>query len=434
MDGNYLRTNVNIGTAKVEHDLNPHVVLRDQVRYANYQRDLVITEPLLRNIGLTTPLSTVNISRNAISAKSTETMLDNQTDGIAHFNTGKIRHTLVSGFEAFRETSDPTRFAYVAPGTSLLSPSSNQQFAAPPTTTSHVNDSATDVSAYMLDSASFGKHFIASGGVRYDRFDNTYAQTIGVPSRFNRVDAKPTWRAALVYKPTANGSVYADAGTSFNPSAESLSLSAGSANVPPENNKTYEAGTKWDFNRGRLQLNGSVFQTTKENARETDPTNSLLVVVSGTQRVNGVQTSITGHINNRWDIMSSYANLDSKVVASRFYPTSVGYPLANVPRNNFTFWSNHRLPQHFELGLGANFLGKRTVSSTAPIEPVTGQVKAVPSYWVFNAMLSHPINEHVEMQLNGYNLANRYYYDQLHPNHVIPGPGRSLLVGFRFHF
>jgi len=53
---------------------------------------------------------------------------------------------------------------------------------------------------------------------------------------------------------------------------------------------------------------------------------------------------------------------------------------------------------------------------------------------VFNAMLSHPLNEHVDLQLNGYNLANRFYYDQLHPGHILPGPGRSLLIGFRFKF
>ena len=49
-------------------------------------------------------------------------------------------------------------------------------------------------------------------------------------------------------------------------------------------------------------------------------------------------------------------------------------------------------------------------------------------------MLSHPLNEHVDLQLNGINLANRFYYDQLHPGHVVPGPGRSLLVGLKFKF
>ena len=84
--------------------------------------------------------------------------------------------------------------------------------------------------------------------------------------------------------------------------------------------------------------------------------------------------------------------------------------------------------------MGANYVASRSASSTAPLDATTGLPKAAPAYWVFNAMLSRPINEHVTVQLNGYNLANRFYYDQLHPGHIVPGPGRSLLAGFRFSF
>ena len=181
-------------------------------------------------------------------------------------------------------------------------------------------------------------------------------------------------------------------------------------------------------------MNSSWFRTVKENARETDPTNALLVVLAGTQKVSGVQTSIRGRITSRWELLSSYAYLDSKVVGSRFFPAAIGYPLANVPKNTFNVWSTHHLPWRFEGGVGTNYVSSRNTSSTAPLDATTGLVKAAPSYWVFNAMLSRPLNEHVSLQLNGYNLANRFYYDQLHPGHIVPGPGRSLLAGFHFRF
>lgn len=431
--GNFLRTYADIGTAKIEHDVNEHLTLRNQVRYANYSRAVLVTEPRLSGITPLTPLDSVQVMRGQISARSTETLLDEQLDAVVHFNTFGIRHTLVTGVEATRETSDPTRATYAAPSTSLLNPVYSGALAAP-TPSSAVTDTAVGLGAYVLDTASLGRHFEASGGIRYEKFDNTYRQTVGAVWNFSRLDQKPTWRAALVYRPTGNGSIYFDAGTSFNPSAESLSLTAGSANIPPETNKTYEVGTKWEFNGSRLQINTSWFRTTKDNARESDPTNSLLVVLAGTQRVSGVQTNVRGRITSRWEMLSSYAYLDSRVVGSRFYPGSVGYPLANVPRNTFNFWSTHHLPRRFEGGIGANYVSSRNASSTVPLDPTTGLVKAAPSYWVFNAMLSHPLNEHVDLQLNGYNLANRFYYDQLHPGHIVPGPGRSLLVGFRFKF
>src|SRR5581483_397716 len=207
-------------------------------------------------------------------------------------------------------------------------------------------------------------------------------------------------------------------GTSFNPSAESLSLSAGTADIAPETNRTYEFGTKWDRGNNRFSAGASWFRTIKENAREADPTNSLLYVDAGNQRVSGVQVNAQGRLTSRWDIFSSYAYLDSRVVSSPFYPLAVGYPLANVPRHSFNFWSNYHLPHHFDTGLGADYVSSRTASSTAPLDPTTGLIKQVPGYWVFNAMLSHPLNEHIDLQLNGYNLANRYYYDEIHPGHI----------------
>jgi len=297
-----------------------------------------------------------------------------------------------------------------------------------------VQDSALTLGVYAVDTIALGRKWNLTGGVRFDRFDDTYDQLIAPVSHFNRIDEKPTWRGAVTYKPIEMATLYFDAGTSFNPSAESLSLSAGSANIPPETNRTYEFGTKWNFNRGRLAVNSSWFRTTKENARESDPTNSLLYVLAGTQRVSGTEVDVRGRVTSRWDVLASYAYLDSKVVGSQFYPLAIGYPLANVPAHTFNFWSNYRAPRHFDLGFGTNYVSSRSASSTVPLDPTTGLIKAVPGYWVFNAMASHPITEHLSVQVNAYNLANRYYYDELHPGHIVLGPGRSALVGFNFKF
>ena len=88
-NGNYLRTYDDIGTAKLEHDVNRHVTVRDQVRYANYVRDARITEPqLVAPVTLATPLSAIMVNRNEIRVDSVETYLDEQLDVTARFNTG----------------------------------------------------------------------------------------------------------------------------------------------------------------------------------------------------------------------------------------------------------------------------------------------------------------------------------------------------------
>jgi catecholate siderophore receptor len=435
-NANYLRTYDDIGTAKVEHDVNSKVTVRDQVRYANYIRDVLITEPQIATpVSLSTPLAEMVVNRHEIGVNSTETSLGEQLDVTAKFKTGWLQHTLITGIEAGRETSDPTRPTYTnVPTTSLLNPDPYQPFEGTATITSRVHTTALSAAAYVLDTIRLGKKWDLTGGVRWDRFDTDYTQSVPPASAFRRVDEMPTWRAALVYKPVPIGSIYFSAGTSFNPSAETLSLSASTADLPPEKNKTYEFGSKWDFSSGRLSLRTALFRTAKTNAREPDPDNPLLDVLAGDERVDGVEFEVRGRLTSRWDILSSYAYLDSEVVSSNYYPASVGALLANVPKDTFNLWTSYRLPGHWQAGAGGNFVSSRTASSTAPLDPTTGLVKEVPGYWVFNAMAKHPLGEHADLQVNVYNLANRYYYDELHPAHIVLGPGQSATIGIKFKF
>jgi len=133
-------------------------------------------------------------------------------------------------------------------------------------------------------------------------------------------------------------------------------------------------------------------------------------------------------------VLSSYAYLDGKLTESQFFPAAVGAQLANVPKNTFNLWTTYRAPWRFTVGGGSQFVDSRTASSTVPLDPTTGLVKQIPSYWVFNAMVAHPLTERIDFQLNLYNLANRYYYDEPHPAHIVPGPAFTALAGLNFHF
>ena len=462
-DLNYLRADVNIGTVKAEHDLETHGILRNVARYANYVRSARISEPQVNtatsgSITPQTPLDQVLVNRNQIATDSTETFLWDQADASLTGKAFGLRHTAVAGVEGGRETSSPVRPTFYAtqvvnggvvsintvPTTSLLDPNEGQPFSGTPLPSSNVHTSALSVGVYLLDDIQINPKWEISGGVRWDRFDATYnavnwtypapGQSVATPSQFERVDEKPTWRGALVYKPKPNGSVYFDYGTSFNPSAESLALSQGTANLPPEENQTFETGSKWDLNGGRLSMRGSLFRTDKENARETSPTNSALVVLAGNQRVTGAEFELQGHVTDRWELLSSYTFMHSEVVKSEFFPASVGSQLANVPDNLFNLWTEYHLPRGFEVGGGGNFVDSRTASSTVPNDPTTGLPKAVPSYWVANAMAKYEISDRLSAQVNVFNLLDRNYIDQIHPGHLVPGAGTSALFGLKYTF
>jgi catecholate siderophore receptor len=436
----YLKTDADIGTVKVSHEVSETLTLRDQLRYANYGRDFRITEPQATATisgpapTLSTPLDQIVVKRNELTGTSTETFFQNQFDVIGKFDTGSFSHTVVTGIEASRETSDPTRFTWTGvPTTGLLTPDEHQTFAGTATVSSKVKTTANSVGVYAVDTLKLSERWEVLGGFRWDYFDADFANAV-TGQAFNRVDEMPSWRGAVVFKPRPNGSIYFDYGTSFNPSAESLALSAGNANLPPEENQTFELGTKWDVLSGKLSLRGAIFRTEKTNARETNPSNSNEIVLAGKQRVEGLELEAGGRLTDHWRIAAGYALLDSAVESSRFFPGSVGYPLANVPRHTVSLWTTYELPWDLEIGGGVRYVGSRTASSTVPLDPVTSRLKEAPGYWTLDAMIKYHLSRHVDLQVNVYNLTNNSFYDQVHPAHIVPGAGISALFSTNFKF
>ncbi len=491
---NYLKTNDDILNLGAEHDFSPSVNVHTMARAANYPRQAQITEPqICSNASLSVPVGGVvaslptlaynsavscpytpdtaasditQVNRNQIQTKSVEGILWDQTEVSARFNTVGIRHELVAGAEGGQEFSNPRRYSYTinkvntVPETTLLDPNEAQSFSGTGYVTSVVHTKSKSIGAYFVDTAKLGRRFELTGGVRWDRFNTSYNLYQPTPpaggtvtaavAPISRVDEQPSYRAAIVYKPNVRGSVYFDYGTSWNPDAESLSLSVGlvNGNVAPEENKSFEAGAKWSFLNERLLTEGAWFRTEKDNAHETSPTNSNEIVAAGNQLVQGLQFSMVGRMPEGMDLVVGYAYLDSDVLYSQFFPTAVGYPLANVPRQTFNLFVTHRLPLRFNGGLGGNYVGARTASSTVPYVPtgfapnpngagylVTSvAMKQVPGYWAFNAMLKRPLTERLELQVNVNNVLNRYFIDLPHPSHLIPGAGASALFGINFRF
>ena len=429
----FLRTQVDIGTVKFEHDFNDHVSVRDQFRYANYQRAGRITEPQVIYTGVTpnTPLSQVLVNRNPISVFSTEGFLDNQTDVTVRFNTGPVAHTLVGGIELGRETSTPTRIRYTGvPTANLLTPNLSQPFVGIPSIQTQINTRSSSYSAYLVDTIEIGEHWELIGGFRWDTFETSFKQYIAPAVSLNRTDNMPSYRAAIVYKPLPNGSVYFAYGTSFNPSAETLSLAVNTADLAPEENETFELGTKWLVNDGRLTVNGAVFQITKLNARVPDPLNAAFNILGGNQRVRGFEVGVQGYLTDRWEMFAGYAFLDNKVIESTL-PATVGQMLGNTPRNTLSVWSSYHLPWYgIEIGGGVQYVSTRIASSTP--NATTGLIEVAPGYVTLQAMAKYPLRPGIDLQLNAYNITNTRYYDLLHPSHVVPGSGPSVLLTASF--
>ncbi|THD58132.1 TonB-dependent siderophore receptor [Phenylobacterium sp.] len=440
-DSDYLRTAANVETAKFEHDFSPDITIRDQIRYADYARHWRDTEPQVSTTGLTaaTPLSAITVNRALQGGTSRETFFQNQMDLLANFHTGSVEHHLAAGWEIGPESSTPTYDNGLGlPATSLLSPT-RVPFSGIDFPRVRVKTTAFTVGAYLIDTLKFGDHWEVSGGARWDSFDSHYvAQFLGntVPTLnqpttrqdVHELDQKPSWRGSVIFKPVSYGSIYFDYSTSFNPSAESLSqivavrsFNTGNIGLAPEENETFELGTKWNLLTSRLQLQAAIFREEKTNAREPDPANTAFNILAGDQRVDGGEIELVGKVTDDWQVTASYTHLHGETIKTVTGGPPLGSPLFNAPDDSVALWTTYQLPMNIQVGGGLNYLSQRYASLT------TTPFTSVPGYTTLDAMAKWQVTPHIRLQVNVNNLTDKFYYDQIHGFHVIPGEGRTAL-------
>jgi catecholate siderophore receptor len=277
--------------------------------------------------------------------------------------------------------------------------------------------------------------------VRVDRFAASYKQTTlatGAVLNLSHTDVVASPRVALVYKPVLWQSVYFSYGTSFDPSAEALTLTSKLANLGPVKATTYEGGSKTSLFDGGLLLTGALFRTEVNNAQINDPENPGLTVLQGKVRVQGLELGATGHIGSKLEITAGYTYLDGVTSGTAGTAPVVRYTdvlVPNLARNALNFWGEYDITDSWEVGLGFNYLDQRAANVVAP-----GTAAAfVPSYVVWNAMMSYRVSPHLSVQVNAINLFDKVYYDAVYytsasENHAIPGPGRTVRVTLRASF
>lgn len=448
-DRDYELIRTDIATVQLEHKFNDDVRITNTIRAGQTVRDSIITAPRFLDVQAGANITyDGTITRQLQSRDQKDSILAEQINLIAKFKTGLLRHDLVAGGEVIYETSKnfgrtqvPTNGSGT-PTTTIFNPNPNQNFIGRIVRNGgYTETKALSLAAYLFDTISLGDHWQITGGLRYDRFDVDYTSVAagtapnflsGAETNLGRVDEMVSWRAGLVFKPVEKGSIYLGYGTSFNPSAEGLTLgtgtqSANNLNVAPEQSRTVELGAKWDLFDDKLQLTAAIFRTDKTNARTFDAAvNTDPVVLDGEQRVQGVEFGFAGNFTDHWRVFGGYTYLDSEVIASN-NPLEVGREVMNTPRQSANLWTVYDLPHGFQIGAGMQFTDTRYNSNSSTAREAAG-------YCLFDALIGYKVNDHLSLRLNILNLTDEEYIDRLGGGHFIPGAGRCAMLTASFSF
>ena len=417
----YSHVSVDVATARLTTQLGKGWALHNALRYASYGQSFRIAEPgVPAIIAPGTPLSSLAVVRTERGGRSSQSILEDDADATKAFEMLGLAHTLVVGASLGRQTSDPTVLSFSgAPGTNLVDPDEDQLFSGVAKAKTIAHFTAATAAGYVGDVVTTGPWQLDLDG-RVDRFAAHYRNAVPTPVFFDHTDVAPTWRAVLVYAFTPTARAYVLAGTSFDPSAEGLSLSASTADLAPETTRTYEGGVKWDATP-TLLVTGAVFDTTMFNAREPSPTEPSLDILAGTERVRGAEIEAQGRITPRWLMQGGYTYLDARVVASP--NADAGQPLQNAPKHNLRLFTAYDVSDRLTIGGGYQYQSSRV---PAPVLDANGFSQQVPGYWVASALIRYRIAPHAWLQLNADNFTGAHYYDGLDDNHVNVGAGRSL--------
>ncbi len=453
-NSDYDKVQADMATVRVEHDFAPGFKLHNITRYGRTSQDYLLSAFLNSGANLATPNpadpSTWTMVRNTRTVKDQENrILTNQSSLTSQFDTGSLRHTLVTGLEltSERQITYGLTGLGLLPAANLYRPDANVPVTGlAPSRTGAYNQGVIDTqSLYAFDTIKLGERWIFNGGLRVDHFSGDYtvvALTTGaanpllVPTHFNVGDTLVNGKASILFKPTANSSIYAMAASSKLPPGSSFTVSGNANNAQnpiydPQETVTTEFGGKLDLLKQKLALTGAVFRTEVKNEVEQDPVD-LKYYQTGRKRVQGVELGATGELARNWLVSAGYLYMDTSVDAGKVITAGGENHLTYTPKRSFTLWTSYDLPFGLKIGGGARYSDRLLRGRDSAI----GTPAYTESYWVFDAMASYQVSRNLDLRLNVYNLGDERHVAAINKSgyRYTPGTPRaaSLTANLRF--
>ncbi|NDV14165.1 TonB-dependent receptor [Crenobacter caeni] len=436
----YEDTKTDLATAVLEHRVSDKSKVKNQLRYARYQRDAAPTAPRLSGLKPGMPVTGQTVMRRELKQRNgVDETWSNQTDFTTELEAAGLKHQLLAGLELTRERSYTDRHDNLTgtsqPSTSVGAPNPSDTPNLRWGKTSHRDYVADGAALYAQDFVTLNREWKALLGARFDRLSGDYRtrnfnKDTGVLDSKTSYDASRTdnvwsWRSGLIWQPDAMQSYYASYGTSFNPSGEAYALDKATQKVAPEKNRNMELGAKFDLLDGDLLLRGALFRIEKTNERNTDPLIPDVVTLSGKRHTDGVEFEAAGRLTERWEVFAGATYLDATIDKAGSHLGTEGKRPRNTPNFSANLWTSYRLSSEWTVGGGANWVGKRYATEA--------NTNVLPEYVVANAMLAYE-TRHYKAQLNVNNLFDEKYYEGLYGGHATYGARRNaeLTLGVKF--
>ncbi|MBS1068975.1 TonB-dependent siderophore receptor [Gluconobacter cerinus] len=204
-----------------------------------------------------------------------------------------------------------------------------------------------------------------------------------------------------VYQITPNLSWYASYASIFTPSVGRLTFNG--EGLTPQQGNQVETGFKGEYFHGRLNISTALFRMESVNQPVQDPDHTSFYITTGPIRRQGWEAQVDGQILPGLDVSIGYTYLDTKVSN----PKVSDFGGVFSPHHMFKSWVHYNVQQGRLKGL--NFgVGLDAYSNLRGSYATTVQG----GYMTLDSVIGYRFNKHLKLQLNAYNLTDRYYYER----------------------
>jgi iron complex outermembrane recepter protein len=395
------------------------------------------------------------VGRQLRSQNDSDGSFDYQFEPVWKFDTGSIRHTLVTGFEYQHQVIDTQRTTADLPNiTNIYAPTPAELNPAGLHFQCDAKHSCDDdhlmadfYGLYATDQMDLTDKWKLRLGVRQDWYNQELDPLITVPtsatnptpSAFTstgvpiiagnplyRNDAPVSWSAGMLYKLFPGISPYVGASKSYLSNLNSENAQDGIG--APESALQYEAGVKFSTLNDKIVLNTSVFNVSRDNVA-TLFTNSLgqETIVFDSQLTNGAEASLDAAITSQWHLLANATVQNAVVTGAPQAPATVGNHPQGVPEHMANLWSTYKFSiggvSGFQVGAGVNYRDKTWSDTT--------NVNSVPAYVIGNAMFGWE-NTNWGVTLNVKNITNERYFVAANGAGGFVGEGLSAFLTVRY--
>nr|WP_295923721.1 TonB-dependent receptor [uncultured Dyadobacter sp.] len=362
--------------------------------------------------------STISV---AYSEWNTKMDSDNLTGYFsADFNTGKIRHQALLGYDYNASLFNWGTYRYSTAnigGVNVYDPAKSSTLDGSLYALGVFNYDRTNKTRdyanglYFQDQISILERLKVMLGLRYE----SYTFRLAYQSPTENEVSQHAWlpKIGVTYNLPTNTHVYGSYITGFQPvSSGSLVFGTveGGGELKPEYSNQFEVGAKQELFNKNLLLTVAAYQIKKINVTQlTNPSvidaNDRIWRQLGEVTSKGVELEANGQIGRSFSVNVAYNYNDAKITAD-LLETNIGLKQGLAPEHQGNIWLKYEVAGKSVLnglGIGAGM----SFSSKTPM--LQAPALTTPGYSVLDAAISYKINR-VTLNLNVNNLADKRYY------------------------